>query len=115
MWKDNHSTMRTIKQKGRQKKVMYTLPKDILQKVEQTYVEVDRESVISKLLSLWEANLSVGAEQLARSILIVADGKFDTFESVFKSIFQGDPRDVILIAMEKSENKTHYGNRPFEE
>ena len=86
-----------------------------MQRVEQTYIEEERKSVISKLLSLWETNLNVGAEQLARSILIVADGKFDTLESVFKSIFQGDPRDVILIAMEKSENKTHYGNKPFEE
>lgn len=86
------------------------LPKDISQRIEQTFSSlVEREYVTSQLNSLWAMDLNVGADQLARCILILTDGKFEIFREIFNTNFYGDPRDLIMNAMEKSGNKTHWG------
>ena len=47
-------------------------------------------------------NLTVGPQQLARSILILAAGDRSELEQVFESGFRSDPRDVIMAAMAMS-------------
>ena len=93
---------------------MQKLPKDIIDKIEQTYSLEQRELVIEKLGSLWETELNVGEEQLARSILIIADGDMRKVEEIFETKFYRDPRDLIMYAASLSENKTYYGIEPFE-
>lgn len=58
-------------------------------------------------------NLTVGPQQLARSILIVAGGDRSGLEQQFESGFRGDPRDVIMVAMAISEGQAAYGTKPF--
>lgn len=86
-----------------------TLPTDIKNRIDKLFsVASDRQEVERLLLSLWTISLNVGEEQLARSILVLSDGKISEVKNIFKTNFFGDPRDVIMSAEAKADNPGHY-------
>ncbi len=60
-----------------------------------------------------EANLNVGNIQLIRSILIIADIDKNKIRSMINSDYYGDPRDVIMEAMNIPGNSNDYGKTLF--
>ena len=91
------------------------LPVDILNKIENCFKKkTDKNYVKNKLLTLFTENINVGAEQLMRCILIIADGRKDLVTKIFKENFFNDPRDVIMEAM-AIDSTINYGNNKFRE
>lgn len=87
-----------------------TLPEDINTTIEQTFAsDADKNYVAEKMCSLFTASLNVGPAQLARCILYLANGKVEIVEEIFASGFYGDPRDLIVQAMDKSDHKINWG------
>ncbi|MFN0257778.1 hypothetical protein [Pedobacter ureilyticus] len=93
---------------------MTQLPEDVKNKVTQLFNDATkRERVKELLLTLWTVPLNVGPDQLARSILILSEGKLEEIEAIFASNFYGDPRDVIVNAEIKNGKPGHYFNQSF--
>ena len=93
---------------------MKKLPKDILKRIEADFkTKKSQKYAEEKLSTLFSTYINVGVDQLARSILIIADGKTDEIDKIFETNFHGDPRDLILLAMSISDNETFYGINPF--
>ena len=93
---------------------MTLIPNDIENKIEQLFHSyTDRQEVQKLLLTLWTTSLNVGADQLARSILILSDGQLFEIKKIFASEFYGDPRNVIMSAEAKIGNPGHYFIQPF--
>jgi hypothetical protein len=91
-----------------------TLPTDIKNRIDKLFPSAaDRQEVERLLISLWTKSLNVGEEQLARSILVLSDGKVSEVKNIFNSNFMGDPRDVIMSAEAKVDNSGHYFVDPF--
>lgn len=87
-----------------------TLPEDISTTIEQTFAsDVDQNYVTEKMCSLFTTSLNVGPAQLARCILYLANGEVKIVDEIFASNFYGDPRDLIVQAMEKSDHKINWG------
>jgi hypothetical protein len=94
---------------------MMILPEDIKLKIRQFYKDPDDITEVEKLLlGLWSMPLNVGPEQLARSILIIAEGNLSEIKKIISSGFYGDPRDVIMNAENKIGNPKNYFIDPFE-
>jgi hypothetical protein len=94
---------------------MTTLPEDIKLKIRQLYKNpVDITEVEKLLTGLWSKPLNVGPEQLARSILIIAEGNLPELKEIISSGFYGDPRDVIVNAGTKIGDPKNYFTDPFE-
>lgn len=90
-----------------------TLPSDIKNRLDNLFpIAPDRQEVERLLLSLWTRSLNVGEEQLARSILVLSDGRISEVRKIFDTGFMGDPRDVIMSAEAKAD-PGHYFNAPF--
>lgn len=93
---------------------MTSLPEDITSKIAQLFHSAaDRQQVQELLLTLWTIPLNVGADQLARGILILSNGQMEEVEKILASNFYGDPRDVIVNAEIKDGKPGHYFNPPF--
>ena len=93
-----------------------TLPTDIKNKIGQTFKSpIERQEVEQLLLTLWTMPLNVGKDQLARSILIIADGNIIELKKIFATHFSADPRDIIMQAEIKIGNPGHYFIRPFDD
>lgn len=54
---------------------------------------------------IYKVNWNVGHDQLIRSLLYLSNGSIDKFNSFFPII---DPRDIIMAAQMKEENKENY-------
>ncbi|MBA3050918.1 MAG: hypothetical protein KKE42_12540 [Alphaproteobacteria bacterium] len=94
--------------------MFWRLAGDVRARIDRDFRDpADRKAVRARLRSLWDMNLTVGPQQLARSILIVAGGDRSELEQLFESGFRGDPRDVIMVAMAISEGQAAYGTKPF--
>ena len=95
---------------------MKTVPKDIIKKIDSLFHDSDVNHEIKNLInSLWSADLNVGADQLARSILVLSDGNVQKIEDIFLHDFYGDPRDVIINAEKKIGNPGHFFTDSFDE
>lgn len=93
---------------------MKPLPDDIILEIRRRFSSpADRKAVQEKLESLSGRYLNVGAEQLARCILIVTEGSVQKVEALFDTTFGGDPRDVIMSAMAATDNGSHWGMAAF--
>lgn len=91
-----------------------SLPPDIKNRLEKLFPDIsNRHEVEQLLLSLWTTSLNVGEAQLARSILVLSEGKISEVRNIFNSHFMGDPRDVIMSAEAKAGNPGHYFVAPF--
>lgn len=91
-----------------------TLPTDIRIRIDKLFPTAsDKQEVERLLLSLWTMYLNVGAEQLARCILVLSDGQVTEIKNIFNSNFFGDPRDVIMCAESKEGNRGNYFIEPF--
>ena len=95
---------------------MNYLPDDILREITATFTnEQERQHVAEKLYSLYHMSLNVGPEQLARCVLVMAGGNVEKLDALFASTFGGDPRDLIMAAMDKAGGGVHYGLATFKE
>jgi hypothetical protein len=84
------------------------LPKDIVRKINDQYKDLNERNEVKGLISkLWKMNLNVGAPQLARSILTIANGNINEVKKITTD-FYGDPRDVLMKGEEKLGNPGHY-------
>ncbi len=89
------------------------LPRDIEQELRRQFPSRRKyNKVKQRLESLYLTRLTVGAEQLARSILILANGEAGTVEEIFESNFHGDPRDILVSATE-ADGSSNYGINCF--
>jgi hypothetical protein len=92
-----------------------TLPEDITRKIRELFGEDSRDEVVQLLCSLWSAGpLTVGPDQLARSILVLSDGNIEQVRAIFESQFWQDPRDVVVAADEKLGRPGHYLTESFD-
>lgn len=92
------------------------LPEDIENKINQLFADADDNTEVKKLIiDLRMRPLNVGKAQLARSILIVSDGRIEKIRDMFQRDFYGDPRDILIMAENKSGNPGHYFIPPFDE
>nr|WP_144886972.1 hypothetical protein [Lacibacter cauensis] len=87
---------------------------DIYKSIARYFPSPVEQAEVEKLLqSINRADITVGIDQLARSILVVADGNLNELRRLFDTGFLGDPRDVIMIAMGKTSNKKDF-SAPFD-
>jgi len=92
-----------------------TLPPDIIKKVKQLFPNPEESDKVLKILRpIKEEGLNVGADQLIRSILIIAEGDMEKIKKIIDSHYYGDPRDVIMEAMQKDGNNNDHGMTPFQ-
>ncbi|MBX9803193.1 MAG: hypothetical protein K2Y04_10565 [Caulobacteraceae bacterium] len=94
--------------------MFWRLAGDVRARIDRDFRDpADRKAVRARLRSLWDMKLTVGPQQLARSILIIARGDRFELDQIFDSGFRGDPRDVIMVAMAMSGDRTACGTKPF--
>lgn len=95
---------------------MKKLPPDIEHKIDFLFHDLsDRQYVKNLMLGLWDISLNVGADQMARSIIFLAEGNVSMVKDIFEREFYGDPRDVIMMAEKKSGNPGHFFMITFDE
>ena len=91
-------------------------PKDIENKINQFFLNSEENQEVKQLIyGLWSTVLNVGADQLARSILTLSEGRIDELRNIFQRNFYDDPRDVIMLAESKVKNPKHYFIPTFDE
>ncbi|MDR2905965.1 MAG: hypothetical protein LBU73_08430 [Helicobacteraceae bacterium] len=91
-----------------------SLPEDILNKIESDFKgKAAGDYVKAKLLTLYTKNLNVGAEQLMRCVLAIANGDQNEVDNIFNSNFYNDPRDVLVEATVR-DNSVNYGLSKFQ-
>ncbi len=92
------------------------LPIDIKNRIKRDFPDPqDFKEVLDLIGIVQEDTLNVGSEQLIRCILIIAkNDKNKIKEIIDEKDYYGDPRDVIMIAMEVPGNKNDHGMTPFE-
>lgn len=94
--------------------MFWRLAGDVRARIDRDFPDTgDRRAVRARLKSLWDMNLTVGPQQLARAMLVLARGDRDALEDLFDSGFRGDPRDVIVAANALSTDLKAYGWKPF--
>lgn len=87
---------------------------DIYKAIAGYFPSLHEQAEVEKLLhSINRADINVGTDQLARSILVVANGSLDEVKRLFHTGFLGDPRDVIMIAAGMTKNKSNF-SAPFD-
>ncbi|MFK7921898.1 MAG: hypothetical protein AB8H47_08070 [Bacteroidia bacterium] len=91
---------------------MDSLPIDIQKRIEQDF-GLDQE--VQEMIDFVQNDiaLNVGSVQLIRSILLVAKGDKTKLKEIIDSRYYGDPRDVIMMGMGASDQKSNYGMNPF--
>ncbi|MDR1315319.1 MAG: hypothetical protein LBK13_00480 [Spirochaetales bacterium] len=89
------------------------LPEDILNRIRDDFRKKRENAYIkNKLLTVYSKNVNIGAEQLMRSILVIANGRKDVVDKIFDENFYNDPRDVLMEAM-NIDNTINYGLNKF--
>lgn len=82
------------------------MDKDILQHIHNHYPIDQREEIVELLDSIDADYINVGKTQLIRAILTIAKGDIEKIKNILNSNFNGDPRDVIMEAVEKGLNNS---------
>ena len=91
------------------------LPGDIENKIDQEYPARPQNARAKELITgLWSDSLNVGPDQLARAMLVLADGDLERLATLKKD-YMGDPRDVIMNAEAKAGFPGHYFTDPFKD
>lgn len=87
---------------------------DIYKTIFEQFFSPDEKLEAETLLqSIKKNHITVGADQLARAILVLADGNITELKRIVDSNYLGDPRDVIMMAVAKTKNGSYFTN-PFE-
>lgn len=108
-----NSTSKT--EKVAEQKITTNLPEDIINRIQKKFPnQTEQKEIIELFNNIKKRRLNVGAEQLIRSILIIADEDIEKIREIIDSKFYGDPRDVIMTAMSVPGNKNDHGMNPFE-
>lgn len=94
---------------------MSRLPPDLVARIERDFAREDlRIAIDASLDSLWDGGINVGAAQLARAIVFLADGDMERFEEL-RADFCGDPRDLLMNANSKLVNRRYWFSEPFDQ
>lgn len=93
---------------------MTRLPVDLQTKIRELFSEDDRQDVSESLDKLWDGGINVGAAQLARAIVFLSDGNQDRFWKLRRR-FMEDPRDLLVEANSKLQNRKHWFSEPYSE
>ena len=94
---------------------MGRLPQDIVARIRADFpVKATRASVEASLERLQDETLNVGPLQLARAILVIADGDYSEFLELRRT-FRGDPRDVLMEANAVRGDRRYWFTEPFED
>lgn len=87
---------------------------DIYKTIIQQYHSLTEQTEVENLLlTIKKADITVGADQLARSILAVAEGNITELKKIFDTNYLGNPRDVIMAAVAKTKNMSYF-SYPFD-
>ena len=88
------------------------IPLDVQKKILEDYPEKNEQHFVEKeLLKIINEPISVGEDQLSRSIIFLADGDLNKFKEVIRF---DDYRDVIVEAENKNGNPGHHFTIPFD-
>ena len=88
-------------------------PDDLIDMIDRSHPdESDRRFVADSLRRLWGGGINVGAEQLARAIVFLANGDLMRFKQLRQS-FMGDPRDLLIHANSRSQNRDYWFSKPY--
>jgi hypothetical protein len=88
---------------------MTSMPIDIINKIHELFPASNDQLQVKELIGqVYRSSLNVGADQLARAILVLSDGQIDKIKNIIACDFYGDPRDVIMEADAKLGNPGHY-------
>jgi len=82
------------------------MEKDIVQYIQSYYPLNRQEEVLSLLNCIKKENINVGVLQLQRAILKIAKGDINMIKEIIDQNFYNDPRDVIMMAIEKGLNNS---------
>jgi hypothetical protein len=82
------------------------IPPDIFRKIEELFTDAeDQEAVLTIVRELFDRHWGVGREQLARSLLVLSEGKLTALQEAMNGM---EPRDIIRSAEAKAGNPGHY-------
>ena len=91
----------------------HQMPEDVVKSAQALFPnKQEREEVMQLLDSLLEQKISVGPDQLARSVLFLSHGKIEIVREIFSTTFYGDPRDMVLSAAIKNGYRDNYFSNP---
>lgn len=94
---------------------MQRLPNDLQQRIREQYSdEKEREIIVESLGKLWDGGINVGAAQLSRAIVFLANGDIEEFWKL-RNTFLGDPRDLLCKANAHLENSEYWFSQPYSE
>ncbi len=93
------------------------MPPDIERRISKYFSDdAVAQEVRKRISALWTVGpLGVGPEQLARSILILAESDVAIVRQLFESNFLGDPRDTVTAAERKLGWTKNWGLTPFDD
>lgn len=94
---------------------MSRLPEDLKIRIGELFSDEETREAVSKSLDrLWDGGINVGAAQLARAIVFLANGDIERFQELRRT-FLGDPRDLLCEANSMLENSDYWFSEPFSE
>jgi len=82
------------------------MEKDLESHIMRNFPLEQHEEVTSLLRSIKKENINVGVIQLQRAVLTIAKGDLNIIKEIIVSNFYNDPRDVIMMAIEKGLNNS---------
>ena len=85
--------------------------KEINDFIEKNFAQAEQSLVIKKIEKIFQTKWNIGADQIARSLLYLADHKYSQLISLLNFT---DPRDLVTDAERKAGNPGHYFNIPFD-
>ena len=89
------------------------IPQDILDKIEQTFRNQEKDEVLEIIKNVFKDTINVGKAHLSRSIIIISDGELSKIKDIIKTNYFGDPRDVINEANTLTNGNFNYGITQF--
>ena len=94
---------------------MLRLPADLQERISKQYRDEEIRLAISNSLDkLWDGGINVGAPQLDRAIIFLANGDLEKFWKL-RNTFLGDPRDLLCEANARLINSGYWFTQPFSE
>ena len=99
----------------RLKKPMLRLPADLQERISEQYCDEETRLAMSNSLDkLWDGGINVGAPQLARAIIFLANGDLEKFWKL-RNTFLGDPRDLLCEANAHLIHSEYWFTQPLSE
>jgi len=82
------------------------MEKDLENHIMHNFPLEQHDEVTTLLNSIKKENINVGVTQLQRAVVTIARGDINMIKEIIDSNFYNDPRDVIMMAIEKGLNNS---------